>query len=368
MTNGAKRRIRDSNFELLRLVAIGLVIASHFNYWSFNATDLPLGFNVNVLLKFLFTAGCIANIIFIILSGYFQIQSHFKPQKIITLILEMYFYSILCLLVAKFVFQQNVTFEQLRNSLLPFPFGNWFLVSYIILYLLSPFINKYIHCLNRRELSRFIIIYLLLFSFLPILTGWSFFSRFAVFPLGYLIGAYIKLYVGHSDKLIITKRVLVLSGLIIASVVAIYLIAILKRNSLIMGYSTYFLSQNHSPLVIAIATCIFLLFREFKIKPNRAINRLASSVLGVYLIHDNFFMREFLWQGNFFHVDIVGTNTATFIILALSKILLVWGSCLIIDQIRIILFGKVEAKISFCLTNVIRKVNNKVLSVRNRTK
>ena len=292
MVNSIKRRVRDSNFELLRLLAIGLVVTSHFNYWSFNTSDLPLEFNANILLKFLFTAGCIANIIFIILSGYFQIKSRLKPQKIIALILEMYFYSILCLLVVEFIFQQDVTFEQLRNSLLPFPFGNWFLVSYIILYLLSPFINKFIHYLSRRELLRFIIIYLLLFSALPILTGWSFFSRFAVFPLGYLIGAYIRLHVGHLDRKVIIKRILIFSGLIIVSVVAIYLAALFTKNAQIMSYSTYFLSQNHSPLVIAVATCIFLLFREFKIKPNRAINRLAGSVLGVYLIHDNFFMRE----------------------------------------------------------------------------
>ena len=286
MVSVVRRRIRDSNFELLRLSAIGLVITSHFNYWSFNATDLPLEFNANVLLKYFFTAGCVANIIFIILSGYFQIKSHIKPQKIIALILEMYFYSILCLLAAKFIFKQEISFEQLRNSLLPFPFGNWFLVSYIILYLLSPFLNRFIHYLSRRELSRLIIVYLMLFSILPIMTGWSFFSRFVVFPLGYLIGAYIRLYIGHLDRRMIIKRIAVFSGLIVVSVIAIYLVAIFTKNAQIMSYSTYFLSQNHSPLVIAVATYIFLLFREFKIKPNRAINRLAGSVLGVYLIHE----------------------------------------------------------------------------------
>lgn len=71
---------RESNFELLRLIVIGLVILSHFSLWSFPLEDASTEFSLSILLRLLFTAGCIANIIFI--SPYLvSIYSQFSSKR-----------------------------------------------------------------------------------------------------------------------------------------------------------------------------------------------------------------------------------------------------------------------------------------------
>lgn len=337
-----KKIIRDSNFELLRIFAIMLVIVSHFNVHSYWMIGGVSDFSLNLFMKFLFSVGCIANIIFIILTGYFMVKSRIKIQKIISLILEMYFYSIIILLFAKFIFNMEVSWTDLRSSLLPFPFGNWFVVAYIVLYLLIPFINKAVENFGRKQLLELICTCLLVFSIMPILTSWAFFSNFVVFPVAYLIGAYIKLYVGEINKKRVTKYLVVTVALIACSIALIYGTALILQKPELVKHSTYFLVKNSSPLVIAAATFIFLIFRDAKVKPSKIINRLASSVLGIYLIHENVFMRRLLWGGDFISIDIYNTNPLMFILLATAKSLLVFAGCLAIDQLRIVLFGKTE--------------------------
>ena len=342
-SNGVK--VRESNFELLRLLAIGLVIFSHFNLWSFTLENASTDFNFNVLLRLLFTAGCIANIIFIILSGYFLIRSHIKYSKIIALVLEMLFYSVLLLLLAKFVFGMEIHFSDIKNALLPFPFGNWFVVSYIVLYLLSPYLNKLVFALKKLELRRFILVYFFLFSVVPIITGWNYFSNFAVFPLVYFIGAYIRLYVGRLDKAIIIRGIIIVSCLLAGSVVAIYAFALFTHNTGLIRSAVYLLAKNYSPLVIIMGVLIFLLFREIKIGYCPAINRLAGSVLGIYLIHENPFIRKLLWSGNFIPVSIE-SDVLPFIGLACLKVSIVYVACLLFDQIRILLLSRLETRLS----------------------
>lgn len=342
-SNGFK--VRESNFELLRLLAIGLVIFSHFNLWSFTLENASTDFNFNVLLRLLFTAGCIANIIFIILSGYFLIRSHIKYSKIIALVLEMLFYSVLLLLLAKFVFGMEIRFSDIKNALLPFPFGNWFVVSYIVLYLLSPYLNKLVFALKKLELRRFILVYFFLFSVVPIITGWNYFSNFAVFPLVYFIGAYIRLYVGRLDKAIIIRGIIIVSCLLAGSVVAIYAFALFIHNTGLIRSAVYLLAKNYSPLVIIMGVLIFLLFREIKIGYCPAINRLAGSVLGIYLIHENPFIRKLLWSGNFIPVSIE-SDILPFTGLACLKVSIVYVACLLFDQIRILLLGRLETRLS----------------------
>lgn len=338
-------KTRNSSFELLRLLAIILVIFSHFNLWSFNLENATTEFSMNILIKLLFTAGCIANIIFILLSGYFLIKSRIKYKKIIALVLEMMFYSVSCLLAAKFFFHKEISFHELKISLIPFPFGNWFLVSYIILYLLSPYLNKLILTLNKQSFIRLIAVYALLFSVILTVTDWSFFSSFSVFPLAYFIGAYIRLYAKHYNKKYLIKKIIGVSMIIAGSVALIYLIVILLGKPELAKNAVYFLAKNQSPLVIIMGTLIFLLFREIELKYNPAINRLAGSVLGIYLIHENVFMRNFLWGGEFFYISIE-SNTFVFCFLAILKVLCVFVMCLIIDQLRMIALGKIEASFS----------------------
>lgn len=81
---------------------------------------------------------------------------------------------------------------------------------------------------------------------------------------------------------------------------------------------------------------IFLGFKNLKLKYNKLINIISSTTLGIYLIHDNKLVREFLWK-NYFKVyeHFKDTNLLTY---SLKIIILVFTICCILDFLRQKLF------------------------------
>lgn len=344
-----KVKERDSNFELLRLLAMGIVITSHYNLFSFPQESLPAGFDMNVLLKYIMTAGCIANIVFILLTGYFMIKSKLKPGKIIALLLEMYFYSLI-FLGLELLINKSVSKDHLLAGLLPFPFGNWFCVMYMLLMAVSPYVNKLLLSLKKDEYKRFLILLFVIVSIIPTLLNSSQLSRLSLFILIYGIGGYMRLYPSKSS---LKKDWLFFFGSLAAlvlSVCAIYLAVIITGNDHWVSKITYFSATNTSPLVILFSVALFRMFKRINIGSNKVINYIAGSVLGVYLIHENVFVRSYIWN-EYFIIDI-NTPIIAFIFLSVVKILSVFAACTAIDIIRRVLFGKIESKIVTVLCGI----------------
>ena len=131
-----KERIiqKESNIELLKVISIFLIILHHYCIHNSYAGDLNLSnINFNLLLTRIFSFGKFANHIFIIVTGYFMINKNIKYTKIIKLVFEMYFYSILIFLIFKIFNIVPLGDKDLIKSILPIIYGNWFLVYYIIL-------------------------------------------------------------------------------------------------------------------------------------------------------------------------------------------------------------------------------------------
>ena len=57
----------------------------------------------------------------------------------------------------------------------------------------------------------------------------------------------------------------------------------------------YFPVYLNSISILSCSVLLFIIFKNIKIKSN-FINLLASTTFGVYLIHDNFLVRRFLWE------------------------------------------------------------------------
>jgi hypothetical protein len=88
----------------------------------------------------------------------------------------------------------------------------------------------------------------------------------------------------------------------------------------------------NSPLIVL--TSIELLVGFVKLKPfyNKWVNIVASVSLGVYLIHDNNFVRPFLWKTLLKSPEMYSSNYL--ILHALASILGVYLVCTLIDLIR----------------------------------
>ena len=73
-------------------------------------------------------------------------------------------------------------------------------------------------------------------------------------------------------------------------------------------------------------------FNSLKIPHSKIINLLASATFGVYLIHDNNFVRPFLWHKVFMNASF--QNSPYLIPYSIGVILLVYVVCTLIELTR----------------------------------
>ena len=108
-----------------------------------------------------------------------------------------------------------------------------------------------------------------------------------------------------------------------------------EKYSIFSRGATYLFGQKSFPLLVS-SIGIFLGFKNIKIKNSKIINIISSATLGIYLIHDNFLVREFLWL-KFFKVS-EHFYDKYLLFYSLKIIFLVFILCMIVDLSRQILF------------------------------
>lgn len=81
----------------------------------------------------------------------------------------------------------------------------------------------------------------------------------------------------------------------------------LLNISMITFISRHFCVQNSIFILIA-AVELFLAFTKMKPFYSKTVNTIAASTLGVYLIHENIFMRPFLWQKVFKNAEMFNSD------------------------------------------------------------
>jgi surface polysaccharide O-acyltransferase-like enzyme len=97
MSGGDKiSKKRNANFELLRIVAMLMILTLHYNSHADVLLHLGVPAGRVQLFATILEGFCITGLnVYVFLSGYFLSKSRIKPSKIIQLICQVYFYTIL---------------------------------------------------------------------------------------------------------------------------------------------------------------------------------------------------------------------------------------------------------------------------------
>ena len=129
---------RQSNFELLRISALFLIISCHFathGVWPGRGSNLL----TDMALSFLIIWGEVGVNIFVLMSGYFMVNSRFRAESILRIVLETVFYSYTIQLLFALLSISEFKAKFLIRSLLPISGGNyWFITAYVAVYICSP--------------------------------------------------------------------------------------------------------------------------------------------------------------------------------------------------------------------------------------
>ncbi|MBM6666749.1 acyltransferase [Lacrimispora saccharolytica] len=326
---------RSSNIEMLRIIAMLLIVMHHYSLHSnfqFDPTSIQLN---HVFVQSLQVGGKIGVAIFVIVMGYFSVYSGYKKTKAIKLWAEICFYSVSGMFIVSLLNKtlNSLTVERIIYAFFPITsFQYWFATTYFILYLLVPYINKMIINLSSVELKKLISLLLIVWSVIPTFFELSVvYSQLGLFVLLYLIGAYLRLF---PDKFTTNYKY----GLLITvGVYFFYIICIIvfdyagKYNPHLGKYATYGAEEN-SIFTIVCAVSLFCCFKNLKIKNSKYINYFAQSMFGVYLVHDNNYVRYFLWREIFKSNEKIYSRY--FVLYSIGIIFLVFCCSVFIDIFR----------------------------------
>ena len=332
---------RKSNIELLRIISMLMVILSHYYCHGAFPQDGFMSIN-KILMQFLGTGGKIAVDIFVIISGYFLINQKFSLLKICKFLSCTYFWSIVILVFAILTFGlHNLNPVLVKKSLFPLTPLNWFARAYLHLYIIFPLLNIFLHRAGKKQIISIILTLTGFFYVIPTLMNESkggYLNSFFMFADMYMIGAYIQLY-GNS-KLIRSLKIGGMFGIatIFSSILVFDYMSL--SNPFYRAYDNVmsFSSSGANLFVLLAALGIFVYFNEKKIMFNQKINTIATTTFAIYLIHDNAFVSDWLWNSivkgyEFYKSDFL-------VIHMLLSSIAIFAVCSILEYLRIRYFEK----------------------------
>ena len=313
MEEKVKNNERNYSLDLLRIFSIILIIVFHVCYKSLDFSKLT-GLN-QIIVGFFWHFGEIGVNLFMLITGYFLYKSEkSQKSKIIRLIYDIWLYYIFNIITLIFV---KGGYTITYNALFPVSLGNfWYITSYIVILLLAPYLNKLIKNLNYSEHKKLLIIFFIVFSLIPTISGLSIgttengvvYSRFAWLIYIYFLGAFISKY-QDKDKILIKNRkffikllVLLIISLLCFMLITKYLL-VHKMPDLKINY----MWPPNSVIVFLISLVIFVIFTKISIIKQGLLTRIIKNtsphVLGVYLFHDSpynyvIFSEGIIWLNN----------------------------------------------------------------------
>lgn len=306
-TEPAAGQKRMANLELLRCVAMMMVIVLHYLGKGNLLADLTARkLDTGQTAAWLLESFCIVAVnVYMLISGYFLCQSSFKPKRLIQLWLQIWFYSVTFGLVGALsgvMAETAFDFHYLLTLIFPVSMGHyWFMSAYVFFYLLLPLVGLAAGKMTKRQLQAALGILLFAFcvikSFLPV--------RFEMDHQGYdclwylcvfLAATYIRRFgVAFLEK---KRRCLALYGgcclLIFAGTMGLRQVYL--RTGSLERMLKMFLEYNHI-LPFGAAVGLFGVFCKMQVggKLGAAAVKLGPYTLGVYLLHENMGLR-YTWQ------------------------------------------------------------------------
>ena len=352
---------RNSNFELMRIVSMLFIILWHI-YMFGGIRNNPRIMNPTIKVFFeivLFIIIVHVNS-FVLISGYHQYKSKFNLKKLFSLIDISLFYRVVIVLVLLLLGLITIgKIEALRyfSPLLLTENGEyWYLRVFILLYIFSPFINLLIQKLNKKNHFQLLVLLFIFFSFLPFVSGNRINENYGYtlsnFIFLYLIGSYISKY-KIKEKILnrISNNLYRLLLFIIFILSAIFNFCLYKTTGQffltgkIIGELSRNINSMHiaysNPLVIIQTVSYFLFFESFNFK-SKIINKISSLTLGIYLIHNNTYLKLFLYK--WLKIENGNVYSYKFILYVFIMIFVIFILCAIIEFLRQIIIGFIKKR------------------------
>ncbi len=325
----AKYKTRMSNYELLRIVAMLLVMFghSHLRLHHFTGSETHLMTFLQSL------SACVSTMgvgIFIAISGWFGIR--YKTKGLVQYLFQVLFtlWGVYTLAIMMRVTSFNTI--GIKESIGLYD-GYWFIIGYLGLYIISPVLNFFIENASKKSFLALLISLLLFQSFYSWLTAWfDYYNGYSIilFSSIYLTAAYFRKYpVARIEKY---------APWLFAIIVVV--MALVTTYSLTMFGHAARMVRDDNPMAIIACVLLLLSFKKIQIQ-NKVINWLAASCFSVYLIHYNPYVYPyFMSVVRYVYGEYAGLAYCGALVIVLCAVYLI---CTLFDQFRVIAWHGVMA-------------------------
>lgn len=335
-TATSTKKERNSSIELLRIISMIMIMSYHFiSHGNFEYDTATI--TIPRLYTYLIQSGGNMGVdAFVIISGYFLIGNKdqlFNFKRILKFWGQIFFYSAGFFILFLILGRAEFSFSAMLEAFMPISFPAWwFAGTYFVLYLLHPFINKLLYALDKAAFQKMLMLFLIIWSVIPTFTTSSYQSNFLLwFVVLYSIGAYIKLY-GLVEKFTAKHYY----GIWIGAMFVTYLSGIAftvvgLKIPTFAHHALHFYTQQ-SVITVVGAVAMFMAFLKTNLGYKKWINIISSATFGVYLIHDNTYIRPLLWNDIFKNSNY--QNSLLLIVYLPFCVAIVYSLCTMIDLLR----------------------------------
>ena len=271
---------RDSNMELLRIMAMLLVMIIHADFLTLGIPtreDLAAE-PMDTFMRYMIggmSSVCVN--VFVMISGWYGIS--FKIKRIGKLLFQTFFFVFLIFLVLVWPKGISVCLTEAKNFFLME--GYWFIAAYLLLCIMAPALNAFCEQASRSLLRNVLVAFFLyqtIFSYMGNSPWYD--DGYSPLPfLGlYLLARYLRMYPNRFSKFKKGWDIFVWG---VTSVI----IAVLSMFLLFHGTGGRLYNYT-SPLILVSSTYFFLFFTKIHFK-NNVVNWLGKSCFAAFLVHMN---------------------------------------------------------------------------------
>ena len=365
-----QRKDRSSNFELMRIFAMFLIITYHYALFSsFRFSPAEITFN-RLFYQSMLLDGKTGVNLFVMVSGYFMIRSRgVRTAKVLQLWGQSFFYIIMIWILFHDRINgfNSMVQDTFKGKLFFLSSGvQWFIATYMVLYLLTPYLNVMLTSFSRTMYRRMLVIMGVFWCLIPtvswipgmVVTEFQG-SDLMFFIFLYCLGAYLRIYHEQSSR---TSRFwfMCAAGIFLLCLAVIAAVDIWNTRKMgklrLLDY--LFNYQNHM-LILLLSLFLFLGFKELRVRNSRTVNLISSLTFGIYLIHDNWQIRQYIWnsiiKGPSFQ------DSPLFFPVSLGYVTAVFCVCGLIELIRQLTVEKLWMKIAEPLSERIDRLRDRLI-------
>ena len=339
-TIGNNNSVRQSNIELLRMLAMFMVLLVHADFFSLGSpsSDEILHKPYDAFLRIFFESVSIVCVnVFVLISGWFGIKPSFKG--FCNFLYQCLFFLVGLYVTTILIGVNKISIEGLAGCIFATRL-NWFIKAYLLLYFLCPVLNAFVKTASQKTFK------LVLISFFTFTCtyGWLGAATFmadgytTLFFIGlYLLARYTRIYepkwAQHEPSIYLYAY---FTSVMFVTFIVFICPYLFNRDVPVKFYSYI------CPTTIIGAISLLMCFTKIKIQ-NRFINKCGISCFAVFLIHVSpstlwHFTRLFKYLHN--HYSIASFWLITFVLLSIIFII-----AILIDKIRIKTFNSLYAKV-----------------------